>query len=338
MSADDERTARSGTHARDGMKAGDQAPVPESLGAEPVWQALTPPSATLGEVPIFDRRSSSLFWIDLFAPALHRTDWLSGATTTWRLHAPIGSYALTQDPDLVLIGLEDGLFWLHLADGVTERCLEAPYDPADERFNDGRCDRAGRFWIGTIRKPDSQLPNGRGHFYRFDADGLRPAIDGVTVANGIAFAPDDRTMYLADRPNARILAYDYDLDRGIASNAREFVRLAPGDVPDGAAVDVDGGYWIAMFGGAELRRYAPDGRLDRRLPLPVSRPTMCAFAGPESDVLVVTTARWGLEPAALAGQPLAGSVLYARVGARGMTEPLLSSSVPLPPGARTCTE
>lgn len=296
------------------------------------WSALTSPltshAVELGEAPIYDNRTHTLHWIDVFGQAFHSTEWGSGDTRSWPLPSLVGSYALTEDPSVMLLGLHDGLSWLDLASGRLTPFVAAPYDQHNFRFNDGRCDRAGRFWIGTIRLPGSQLPNGSGHFYRLDSSTLVPAIGGVTVANGIAFAPDNRTMYLADRVNERLLAYDYDLGSGAAGSPRTFASLGPADVPDGAAIDTDGCYWVAMFGAGEVRRYGQDGALLDTIPLPVSRPTMCAFAGPELNDLVVTTARWGLDADTLAKEPLAGAILRVTTAASGLPEPRLAHATP----------
>lgn len=287
----------------------------------PVWAVLGESVAELGEVPVYDDRADALVWIDVFGRALHRTAWASGATESWSLPETVGCHALCESPEVALVALHGGLSSLDLRSGDLTPLVAAPYDTAHERFNDGRCDAAGNLWVGTIRLPDSDRPNGSGHFYKFSRGVLTAEIAGVTVANGIAFSPDDRTLYLADRVNARLLRYPFDPDAGAAEDPEVFVRLDPAWIPDGAAVDTEGGYWIALFGQGEVRRYTPDGELDRVIALPVSRPTMCAFAGPELDVLVVTTARWGLDAEQLTAEPLAGRVLTLDVGARGRPEP-----------------
>jgi sugar lactone lactonase YvrE len=290
--------------------------------SQPDWRSLTEPLSSLGEVPVYDARNASLYWIDVFGPSLFRTPWDGGTTQTWKLPSTVGSYALSSDPAMLVVALHDGIYEFDMVSGQLELRAAAPYDMRHQRFNDGRTDPQGNFWAGTIRLLDSEEPDGRGHFYKYSRGALTQEIGGVTTANGIAFSPDGQTMYLADRVNARILAYDFDGDTSSASGERIFVELDPRDIPDGAAVDVEGGYWIAMFGSGEVRRYSPDGTLDRVLALPVSRPTMCAFAGPDRGTLVVTTARWGMMTEELAHEPLAGAVLAADVGIAGISEPL----------------
>jgi len=291
--------------------------LPESIP----WRSLTDPVAKLGEVPIYDDRLDSLFWIDVFGRKLHRTGWRTGETRTWRMPLAIGSYALHDDPGHVVVALQDGIHAFDLDTSALTLLSAAPFDTARQRFNDGRCDPQGRFWVGTMRLPHAGLPNGSGHFYRQTDSELSAEIDGVTVANGIAFSPGGDTMYLADRVNARLLAYDFDGDAGTVSGERVFASVDANLVPDGAAVDDEGGYWIAMFGAGEIHRYTPDGVLDRILQAPVSTTTMCAFAGPDLGTMVVTTGRFSLSEDQLGRQPLAGAVLVAEVGATGIPEP-----------------
>lgn len=289
------------------------------------WAVLGDLSAELGEVPVYDDRNCALYWIDVFAGILHRTSWEGGVTRSWALPETVGSYALYDSrgnaPARALLALHSGLAELDLETSRLTSVAPAPYDQARERFNDGRCDPAGDFWVGTIRLPGSDQPNGSGHFYKYSRGRLTPEIGGVTVANGIAFSPDGRSLYLADRVNARLLRYPFDPDARVTGEPVVFASLDPASIPDGAAVDTEGGYWIAMFGEGEVRRYTPEGRLDRILGLPVSRPTMCAFAGPNLGTLVVTTARWGLTAEQLEREPLAGHVLTASVSATGLPEP-----------------
>jgi L-arabinonolactonase len=291
----------------------------------PDWWVAVTAAADLGEVPVYDTDNRFLYWIDVTAGELNRSRLAgmppAGWTETWSLPGTVGSYALIDDGSGAIVALDDGIAVLDFESSEVIRLIEAPYDTAHYRFNDGRVDPVGRFWVGTLRLPGSPAAMGSGHFYRFDDAGLTAAIDGVTVANGLAFSPDGRSMYEADRVNDRILVHDYDVETGTAGPGRIFAKVSPGEIPDGAAVDAHGGYWIAMFGLGEIRRYLPDGRLDRILALPASQPTMCAFAGPDLDILVVTTARYRLDEDQLSAEPLAGSVLATAVGERGLREP-----------------
>jgi sugar lactone lactonase YvrE len=293
---------------------------PARLGGV-AWSAITPARAVLGEVPIYDARESRLYWIDVFAPTLHRMRWETGLVEAWDLPSTVGSYALYEDGASALVALHDGLHELDLESSSLQMLCAAPYDLQHERFNDGRCDPQGNFWVGTIRLPASDRPDGVGHFYKYAKGILSAEIDGVTVANGIAFSPKGEVMYLADRPNGRLLTFDFDAVTSTVSGQRTFAALDADLVPDGAAIDSQGRYWVAMFGAGEVHCFLPDGQLDRVLPLPVTQPTMCAFGGSGLNTLIVTTARWSLTPDQLEQQPLAGAILAADVGATGLPEP-----------------
>jgi sugar lactone lactonase YvrE len=189
----------------------------------------------------------------------------------------------------------------------------------DNRFNDGRCDRRGRFFAGTM---SDVRRDPAGSLYRLDADlSCHRLFSGIIVPNSIAWSPDSRTMYFADTYRARIAAYDYDAETGDLSRERLFVDAAghPGR-PDGSCVDADGCLWNAEYGGGRVVRYTPDGRIDRAIALPVSNPTCCCFGGARLDILFVSSARQRLSAEQLAREPLAGSVFAVRPGVSGLPE------------------
>ena len=188
------------------------------------------------------------------------------------------------------------------------------------RFNDGRCDRQGRFWSGTVQEARVV---GEAGLWRLDGEReARRMESALTVVNGIAFSPDDRTMYVADSHVREIYAYDFDAHAGNLGARRLFARLASdAGMPDGATVDVDGCLWVAAIHGGRLIRYAPDGRLDRTIVMPVSQPTSCEFGGEGLRTLFVTSARMRLDNAALAREPLAGSLFALDVGTGGLPTP-----------------
>ena len=190
---------------------------------------------------------------------------------------------------------------------------------ADAEFNDGACDPAGRFWAGTTTP--GYRP-GAGALYRLDPDGtITTMLDGVTESNGIGWSLDGATMYFIDsgEREPRIRAFGFDLAGGTLGGSRDLARFpAGGAVPDGLVVDAEDCLWVAMWGGAEVRRYAPDGELLAALPVPVSQPTCPAFGGPGLDDLYLTSAWEGMTASQRATEPLAGHVLHSRPGARGM--------------------
>jgi sugar lactone lactonase YvrE len=218
--------------------------------------------------------------------------------------------------------METGFFDVSLQDDCTVRSTLLASPPEIRpgmRFNDGRCDRQGRYWSGTMVM-DAVRPDGR--LYRYDAQqGLSaPVVSDLVTQNGLSFSPDGRTMYLSDSHASRqlIWAFDYDTNDGVPSNRRLFVDMNayPGR-PDGAAIDSDGCYWIAGNDAACLLRFTPDGKLDRKLDLPVSKPSMCAFGGANLDTLLVTSIKPGFTP----DDKDAGSVLLVRApGLSGFAE------------------
>jgi sugar lactone lactonase YvrE len=209
-------------------------------------------------------------------------------------------------------------------DGVLDARLLAGVAHAQTgmRFNDGRCDRQGRFWAGTMVM-NMGLASNAGALYRYEpVGGLQQMLAGFVTPNGLGFSPDGRTMYLSDsHPSVQMIwAFDYDVATGTPSNRRVFVDMKPlPGRPDGAAVDEDGCYWICGNDAGLVHRFTPDGRLDRSLAVPVKKPAMCAFGGAGLDTLFVTSIR--PEGVDLSDQPLAGGLFAIHPGVRGLAEP-----------------
>lgn len=288
------------------------------------WECVLDAKAEVGECPIWIPESGELCWIDNLGKSIHRFNPATGRDQAWALPSAVGCYGLSADAASAVLALEDGLYHFGFSNAALTKLHDAPYDPVHYRFNDGRVDRQGRFWAGSLRKPESDEPFGRGAFWRMSASGLIRGIEGVSIANGIAWSPDGRTMYIADRPNWQVLAYDYDLDTGDATGRRTFIRVAEGQIPDGATVDVDGNYWIALFKAGRIACYRPDGSLHREIATPVPTPTMVAFGGADMSTMFLTTAQFGLTGKQLDEFPLAGAIFTARVGATGIPEPRLA--------------
>ncbi|MBU8545065.1 MULTISPECIES: SMP-30/gluconolactonase/LRE family protein [Roseomonadaceae] len=273
--------------------------------------------ALLGEGPLWHQ--GRLHWVDILAPAVHVSDPESGTDQVIPVEELVASLAPRRDGGLVAASRSG----LRLLDGSgLGRVLAAPIaEGAALRLNDGKCDRAGRFWVGSLAldsTPDA------GALHRIGADGTARVMQaGLHVANGIGFSPDDARLYLADSGRRRIDVFDFDLAAGTLANRRPFVSFAEGEgVPDGLTVDAAGGVWVALWDGWRVARYTPDGRLDRVLNLPVPRPTSCAFGGPGLATLFVTSARVRLSAAELAEAPLSGSVFAIETGgAHGLPEP-----------------
>src|SRR5215470_7002088 len=202
--------------------------------------------------------------------------------------------------------------------GAVRELAQPAAGRTDVRMNDGACDPQGRFWAGTMAYDESP---GAGALYRLELDGsCTTVLTGLTISNGIGWSPDASTMYLSDSGTGCVDAFRFDGPSGAISNRRTLVHIdQPGVVPDGLTVDEEGGIWVALWNGAAVHRYAPDGSLLTSVQLPVDRPTSCAFGGPGGDTLFVTTARTELSDDALARQPHAGKVFsISGLGVRGL--------------------
>jgi sugar lactone lactonase YvrE len=188
------------------------------------------------------------------------------------------------------------------------------------RFNDGRVDRAGRFWCGSMVESPSE--NVSGSLYSVDGSGaVRCHVRGVRISNSLCTSPDGKLLYFADSPTRTIWVYDLVEPEGTLAGRRIFAQTPEGSSPDGAAVDVDGCVWSAHWGGSCVVRYTPDGRVDRTLPVPTRQPSCVCFGGPDLDLLFVTTARENLDAATLRHEPYAGDVFVYRSGSQGHPEP-----------------
>lgn len=277
-----------------------------------------------GESPVWHVGEQALYWVDIPARALWRMDAASGQLSSWLAPEMLACIAMAGRPGRWIAGMESGIFELQTQGASLHSKLLAPVEHASQnmRFNDGRCDRQGRLWAGTMQM-DMGLASTAGALYRYDAAGLQMVIDGLITPNGLGFSPDGRTLYLSDsHPSVQsIWAFHYDTESGTPSKRRLFVDMNafPGR-PDGAAVDADGCYWICANDAGLIHRFTPAGKLDRSLAVPVKKPAMCAFGGVGLDTLFVTSIRPGGD-VDLSDQPLAGSVFALRPGVRGMPEP-----------------
>lgn len=284
--------------------------------------ALASPSL-LGESPLWHPREQVLYWCDIPGKRLNRFDPATAGLSHWDFDAEPASCAPRLDGSL-LLAMRDGLWCFDPRSGERRRLAEPPYDPSTERFNDGKCDPQGRFWVGTIHEPREP----RAALYRWAGDELTRQAEGITTSNGLGWSPSGRTMYWSDTKAHTIYAFDFEPTAGELSNRRVFARFALkqadqpldayGGRPDGAAVDAEGCYWVAMFEGQRLLRLSPEGELLREVVLPVRCPTMPCFGGPDLRTLYVTTARENRPAQELASQPVAGCVLKLAVDVPGL--------------------
>jgi sugar lactone lactonase YvrE len=282
------------------------------------------PPSLLGESPAWLPDEQSLVWVDI--PGRQLNEWrpVDGRHRHWPLPTEAGC-CVPQPGGALLLPMRDGLWRFDRASGRRERLAPPPYDPARERFNDGKADPQGRLWVGTIYEPRDAASAA---LYRWSQGQLDRMAVGVTVSNGLGWSPDGRTMYWSDTKAHVVYALDFDGTDGSLTRQREFARFAPrldatcldgyGGRPDGAAVDSEGAYWVAMFEGQRLLRLAPDGQVLRELPLPVRCPTMPCFGGGDLRTLFITTSRENRPADESAAQPLAGCVLMLRVDVPGL--------------------
>ena len=275
--------------------------------------------ASLGECAIWSVDDQALWWVDINAPTLNRFDPATGRNRAIPLPESIGCFAFRERGGFVM-ALRSGV-WLADANGRLERMVvEAPYDPQHHRFNDGRCDRQGRFLAGSMNE---NRDASSAALYQLDANlRFRELFGNLTISNGLAWSPDGRTMYHADTPTRTLHAYDYDTQTGTPSNRREFARwTAEGDRPDGGCVDSEGCYWSAFYRGGKVVRIAPGGRVLSEIPVPAMCPTMCALGGPDLRTLFVTSARQQRPDDELARLPRSGGIFAMPVDVPGVPEP-----------------
>ncbi|MCW5636304.1 MAG: SMP-30/gluconolactonase/LRE family protein [Rubrivivax sp.] len=286
--------------------------------------ALPVPPSLLGESPFWHPDEAALYWCDIPGCRLNRFAPARGEHRQWSFDCEPACAAPQQGGE-VLLAMRDGVFRFDTAHGTRTQLAPPPYDPAEQRFNDGKADALGRLWVATVYEPRTAP---KAALYRCAGGRCERMAGEATVGNGVAFSPDARTLYWADTAAHRIDAFDFDLAAGTLSGRRVFAQFPPkqpgqdlagyGGRPDGAAVDCEGALWVAMFEGQRLVRLGADGRLLDEVRLPVRCPTMPCFGGADLKTLFVTTSREKRPAAELAAQPLAGCVLSLRVEVPGL--------------------
>ncbi|HEX5682553.1 MAG TPA: SMP-30/gluconolactonase/LRE family protein [Ideonella sp.] len=285
---------------------------------------LPVPPSLLGESPFWHPGEEALYWCDIPGGRLNRYEPASAHHRAWDFDCEPCSVAPLLGGGL-LLAMRDGLWRFDPSSGRRRLLTASPYDQAKERFNDGKADPQGRFWVGTIYEPREPA---LAALYRWCDGQLERMAGDVTVSNGLAWSPSGRTLYWSDTKAHLIQALDMDPSDGSLSNRRVFAQFPLkstdqrledyGGRPDGAAVDSEGCYWSAMFEGQRLLRLAPDGQVLREVKLPVRCPTMACFGDADLKTLYVTTAREKRPADELATQPWAGAVLRLRVDVPGL--------------------
>ena len=280
-------------------------------------ELLVDAKAEIGESPLWVAEQNALYWIDVKAPALHRTEMTTRLTETWTLPSEIGGYALRPDGQGAVVAMRSGVFVLRFADGELEKLCDPPFDPLTPRFNEGDCDPRGRLWLGTMFDPMAGIEAvpSADSLYCFTLSGGWTRHDHRSLLhNGFAWGRNGDEFYIARSKEGRIDTYEFDVHRGALGRARALTTV-PKDtgLPDGGALDEHGFYWSAIHGGGQLHRYARDGSLDRIVELPIMNPTMMAFCGNDLSLLCVTSATHGKS-----GKPFEGGILILRPGVSGL--------------------
>jgi sugar lactone lactonase YvrE len=276
----------------------------------------------LGESPLWSAEEQALYWINCEQPA-ELLRWRPDANErrSWPMPARIGGFVLKQAGGVLAV-LADGIYDLDLESGALELRLRSPLEHA--ALHECACDRQGRLWVGGIdHRLGSEGVTGGGSLFRLDGDQLVEVEAGISCSNGLAFSLDGRTLYHSDAPTKVVHAWDLDPTTGTLSGKREFFRLGPDDgYCDGATVDAEDGYWVALVFAGKLRRYLPSGGIDVEVALPFAAPTKPAFGGPDLSTLYLTTTRLML---ASENDRLSGGVFSFRPGVKGLEEPRLRS-------------
>ncbi|HYD95749.1 MAG TPA: SMP-30/gluconolactonase/LRE family protein [Noviherbaspirillum sp.] len=279
---------------------------------ECVWDAR----ARLGEGALWSAREQALYWVDILGHRLHRYSPAQGRRT-WQFDEEVSAVAERAAVDGLIMTRRHGFAGFNPATEEIAQLARIEADIPSNRFNDGKCDRQGRFWAGTM---DFACKEASGSLYRLTPDlQCRQMDSGYVVTNGPAWSADWRTMYHNDSVNGRVYAFDFDLESGELSNKRLFLQFSPEDgSPDGMTTDADGGLWIAHWGASMVTRHDPQGKILQTIELPCSQVTSCAFGGPDLRTLYITTAADGLSPQQLEREPLAGGLFALETDIAGL--------------------
>ncbi|WP_225613122.1 SMP-30/gluconolactonase/LRE family protein [Variovorax sp. VRV01] len=311
--------SRSITHSAAGkaVSLATQAPPETTLPVE--VRCVSEVRSLLGEGPVWSPRDHALYWVDILTPSVHRYDAATGADT----ETPLGTMASLVVPKAsggLLVATPGGVMALDLSTRRLTAFCHPEAGRTNVRYNDGKCDRRGRLWVGSM---DMAAAANRGHLFCIEANGSWKQVDtGFTVPNGIGWSPDNKTMYVTDTYRQTIYRYDFDLAGGTVGNRRPLITIAASDgKPDGLTVDDQGCLWVALWDAWQIARFSPEGQLMQRLRVPVPRPTSCCFGGDNLDTLFVTSASLRLSEEQLATAPQSGSLFAIQLpDARGLPE------------------
>jgi sugar lactone lactonase YvrE len=296
----------------------------------PNWVIITPSPNLLGESPFWHPTEKMLYWIDIPARLICRTRVKSKVVESWQMHEEPGCIAPRTTPNGLVIALRDGIYTSNAWQGKLTKISDVNFDTTTTRFNDGKCDSQGRFWAGTLFEPRTAR---LAKLYCLDARTTQLATmqDNAILANGLAWSPDDRTVYWADTTDHVIRAWDWDRKTGHMENPRIFAQFPTKPTnwhmnsgipyagrPDGCAVDVEGNYYIAMFEGQQILKIAPNGNVLDSIPTPSRCTTMPCFGGDDLKTLFITTASYNRPSEEVSTYPLSGHVFSLQMAVAGL--------------------
>jgi len=278
-------------------------------------------SNTLGEGVLWNALTQTVWWTDIEATRLYEYAPATGALRHWDTPHRVACFGFVEDSPNLVVAFDRGIALYSPQQGTVKWLAGPSVLPPGLRFNDGRVDARGRFWVGTMVE-DPAVPAGSASLYCYEpGGGLVEHLQGITISNGLCWSPDGTVMYHADSPRNLICSYAFDLERGVPSDRRVFAQTPRGVHPDGSVTDEGGGVWNAQWGGRRIVRYTADGAVDLVLETPVSQPSCVAFGGPDLDLLFLTSARAGLGTEQLAAEPRAGDLFIYRTTFRGLPAP-----------------
>jgi sugar lactone lactonase YvrE len=273
--------------------------------------------ALVGEGPIWDEDKQVLYWVDILSNKLYAYDPASGENKTYDVGQHVGT-VVPRASGGVMLAVYEGFAAFDLETGQLTMIADPEADLPNNRFNDGKCDPAGRFWAGTMAYTNQST---QGSLYRLDPDmSVRKMVSNIGISNGLAWSHDYQTMYYIDTTAGTVRAFDYDNETGNISRERVIIQVPKGmGGPDGMTIDEEGMLWVAHFGGGRVNRWHPEtGEILHTIQLPATQITACAFGGPNLDTLYITSAATNLNETALAEQPHAGGLFALKPGYRGV--------------------
>lgn len=272
---------------------------------------------TLGEGVLWDDLRQRVWWTDIQERVLYRYDPAQDTLEKFRLPERLCSFGFVEGSDRIVAAFESGIAFYHPESDQLDWIARPLLGAGKVRFNDGRVDRRGCFWPGSMVEGAGE-PTGK--LYCLQKGQLQEHLQGISISNSVCFSPDARHLYFADSPRLTIHRYDMNPGSGELSNRAIFAQTPPGAFPDGSNVDSEGYLWNAQWGASRVVRYATDGSVSGSIELPVTQPTCVAFGGAGLDHLFVTSAREDLSASALSLQPMAGHLFIFRVSAKGLAE------------------